>query len=392
MGGKRRYSAHLLQILEVERRDIDRVVLVDAGPWGWVWRAIFAWPETTAMVLDSWDANLANEPPRELWTRLSQIPLPPPDERAGEHAAQWLWLQARSASGVPVWFGPDLDRTWETWRGGYKDETEQGMFQKGGAHAERFESQPKERDAPSAAAQARGFRMGASPDRSSATEQPAAQAGRWMAENGRGEPQAVGQKGDWLAEDGRGTPRAIGQAGDSHPEWRQAAGGEDAREDLKAHQRGDWERARSGRGNRREKTADADYDPRWPHGGIVRPSTIADRIRGIWSARNRWGGELEIVHGDVRAIAPERAAVLFDPPYVGATGYGWRCPREDVVAIARAWADAGARIAVCEAEPLPIDGFEHSDLSIEGKKPEWVTHFGCRAVQPAKQENLWAAT
>jgi hypothetical protein len=334
MGGKRRYSAHLLQILKVERKDVDRIVLVDAGPWGWVWRCIFDWPEMTAHVLDTWDANLEEEPPRELWTRLSQLPLPPIEDRDGAHAAQWLWLQARSASGVPVWFGPDLGPERSEWRGGYKLETEQGIFQKGGAHDERWESQPHAKDAPSNIAQARG----------------------------------------------------------RPPGWRQAAGGEDGREDLKAHQRGDWERARSGRGNRREKTANADYDPRWPHGGIVRPSTIADRIRGIEAARKRWGGEMEIVHGDVRAIEPEDAAVLFDPPYVGATGYGWRCPREDVVAIARAWADAGARIAVCEAEPLPIDGFEHTDLSIEGKKPEWVTHFGCRAVQPAKQERLWATT
>ncbi len=43
---------------------------------------------------------------------------------------------------------------------------------------------------------------------------------------------------------------------------------------------------------------------------------------------------------------------MIDPPYVGTTGYAHDLPRGEVVRIARAWRDAGARVAVCEAEPI----------------------------------------
>lgn len=49
---------------------------------------------------------------------------------------------------------------------------------------------------------------------------------------------------------------------------------------------------------------------------------------------------------------PAGAVVMIDPPYVGTTPYAHDLPRGEVVRIARAWREAGARVAVCEAEPI----------------------------------------
>lgn len=49
---------------------------------------------------------------------------------------------------------------------------------------------------------------------------------------------------------------------------------------------------------------------------------------------------------------PQGSVVMIDPPYVGTTPYAHDLPRGEVVRIARAWRDAGARVAVCEAEPI----------------------------------------
>lgn len=307
MGGKRALSAELLRILDVRRDEVERIVLVDAGPWGWVWPILFGpTGEEVANLLETWDRNLDTEGPRELWERLSAIE-PGPGPRGYWEAAQWLWLQARSASGVPVWFGPDLSE--------------------------------------------KGWRMGEEPEKAL-----------------------------------RAT-RTIAQCSGAHG-WRQAAGAGDAREDLQARDRGSrWKRSPSGK--EKARAAAFSNDTRWPHGGIVRPKTIADRIRSIRSARERWPGELQVIHGDVRSLEPiPGAAVLFDPPYEGRTGYGWTLPRADVVQVATNWSLVGARIAVCEAEPLPLPGWQVIDLTV--RKPEVVTAFGCKTVQPVRQERLWA--
>lgn len=49
---------------------------------------------------------------------------------------------------------------------------------------------------------------------------------------------------------------------------------------------------------------------------------------------------------------PAGTVVLMDPPYRNTTPYAHDLPRGEVVRIARAWRDAGARVAVCEAEPI----------------------------------------
>ncbi len=103
MGGKRRLALAITQAMGVPAGPPARVVLADAGPWGWVWPLLLepGAAARVAAVLRSW----SGEHPRDLWQRLAAQP---PAEDVHERAAQWLWLQARSASGVPIW--------WDGWR------------------------------------------------------------------------------------------------------------------------------------------------------------------------------------------------------------------------------------------------------------------------------------
>jgi hypothetical protein len=242
MGGKRAYSADLLRILDVRREDVDRIILVDAGPWGWVWPLVFEAGAEVAGYLEQWDRDLDVEGPRELWERLS-VTGPPAAiaDRSAWHAAQWLWLQARSASGVPVWWGPDLNEN--------------------------------------------GWRMGEEPKKAVRATRTIAQcsgAHGWLAEDGSGTPRAVGQRSDRHAHGFRmgSDPRerdaediAIGQKGGG---WRQASGGDDPRPDLKAHQRGDDWKCQSANASRPGAPSSA----RWPTGRLspsagTRPGRMA---------------------------------------------------------------------------------------------------------------------
>ena len=52
------------------------------------------------------------------------------------------------------------------------------------------------------------------------------------------------------------------------------------------------------------------------------------------------------------AQLPAGAWVFIDPPYVGTTGYAHDLPRSEVLRLARLWHQAGAHVAISEAEPL----------------------------------------
>lgn len=98
MGGKRRLALEGLAPLDLPRRRIP-MLLADASWWGWVWLVCLdavTGPKVSA-VLRSW----RGEDPRALWFRLRDEG---PREDLAEAAAQILWLQARAASGVPVWW------------------------------------------------------------------------------------------------------------------------------------------------------------------------------------------------------------------------------------------------------------------------------------------------
>lgn len=117
MGGKRRLAADILAAMGVPPGQPQAVVLNDAGPWGWVWPLLLRQKDgrKVAEVLRSW----AGEEASLLWQRLADQGQA---EDLHERAAQWLWIQARSASGVPMWWAG------ERWEKGNKD----GRVQAGG--------------------------------------------------------------------------------------------------------------------------------------------------------------------------------------------------------------------------------------------------------------------
>ena len=102
-----------------------------------------------------------------------------------------------------------------------------------------------------------------------------------------------------------------------------------------------------------------------------------------WAER---GGLHDLGAGDV---------VFFDPPYAGRTGYGIGLPRADVLSIATLCAATGATVIVCEAEPLPLDGWHHIELTDRSAddrptqaQREFVTMS--RRPSPASQGGLFA--
>lgn len=306
MGGKRRYARAIADAMGVPAGPPARVLLADAGPWGWVWPLLLRAENAArvAAVLRSW----AGEHPRALWERLAAVP---PAEDEHERAAQWLWLQARSASGVPIW--------WDGWR-------HVAPNGRGGFSPPHFNTGQAARDGWTDEERARGCRVA-----------------RWEQGSGEGRPpQPAGQRGLWRA----------------------------ATRDNSIHQ--------APRGNDGSRRPD----------GMVNPATIAARVEAIASAFA--GVEVVVRHGDARGLLRLPGFCYLDPPYVGATGYGWDCPRADVLALAQRWADAGAVVAVSEAEPLDLAGWHHVDLTRPGGKPEWLTLSRAPVRVPVRQAELFA--
>jgi hypothetical protein len=77
---------------------------------------------------------------------------------------------------------------------------------------------------------------------------------------------------------------------------------------------------------------------------------------------------------------PPGTVAFFDPPYQGTTGYQHTLSRSDVLIVAQRWADAGVTVCVSEAEPLPLPGWHHVEIT------------GCRVGQKrtfSKQQREW---
>ncbi|MDP3908871.1 MAG: hypothetical protein Q8Q14_00630 [Gemmatimonadales bacterium] len=110
MGSKRRDASVLVSLLGV--RDPARVVLVDAGPWGDVWKTLRDADirRETVEVLRAWHArgDLV-----EVWPTLLHEPPSGPAWRA----AQYLCLQARMTGCMPLWWSTERAR-WEANGGG----------------------------------------------------------------------------------------------------------------------------------------------------------------------------------------------------------------------------------------------------------------------------------
>ncbi len=86
------------------------------------------------------------------------------------------------------------------------------------------------------------------------------------------------------------------------------------------------------------------------------------------------------------AIPPQanaRGAVVYiDPPYQDTTGYAHDLPRAEVERLALAWAEAGATVAISEAEPIALPGWEHVQIdglrrgqkrTFSKQQAEWLT-------------------
>ncbi len=111
MGGKRRWARQLVEALGFAGCAPDRVTIVDAGPWGDVWSVLRDRDRrrTTAHMLRTWGSTMAD--PHALWQRM--VALPPPAGDDEWRVAQYLWLQARSAGTIPIWWSPERSR-WES--------------------------------------------------------------------------------------------------------------------------------------------------------------------------------------------------------------------------------------------------------------------------------------
>jgi len=101
------------------------------------------------------------------------------------------------------------------------------------------------------------------------------------------------------------------------------------------------------------------------------------------------------------ADLPPGTVVYMDPPYRNTTGYGNDLPRSEVVALARRWAEAGARVYISEAEPIAAliaDGWHEVEITSQriGQKRtfskqqrEFVTCSHPPAWKPAEQADLF---
>lgn len=103
---------------------------------------------------------------------------------------------------------------------------------------------------------------------------------------------------------------------------------------------------------------------------------------------------VRVIKGTALDVEPITGVVYLDPPYAGREGYGADdLGRDDVLALARRWSDAGATVAISEAEPLPLDGWPSVRLRRStglkrnfGKVEEWLTANRPVAVsQPPEQ-------
>lgn len=86
-------------------------------------------------------------------------------------------------------------------------------------------------------------------------------------------------------------------------------------------------------------------------GGTEFCTAIEDLLRAVDGVEEMPG--LVVDRADVAPPRlPSGSVVMIDPPYVNTTKYACDLSRSEVVRIARAWREAGARVAVCEAEPI----------------------------------------
>ena len=143
------------------------------------------------------------------------------------------------------------------------------------------------------------------------------------------------------------------------------------------------------------------YGSEWNGGGTRPPTTpdkSADRVTTLPPL------PAAVSNLDAAAIEPvpplpPGTCVFLDPPYQGTTGYAHTFDRAAVLDVARRWRDAGARVAVSEAEPLDLHGWHHVEITgvrkgqkrtFSKQKREWLTLSHPPAWTPEQQIDLFA--
>lgn len=129
-------------------------------------------------------------------------------------------------------------------------------------------------------------------------------------------------------------------------------------------------------------------------GGVLSPVSVARRVEAIAAALD--GLDVTFHHGDLFDVLSDAGrgdVVYLDPDYVGCTSYGATVPRDRLLSTAEDLRARGARVAISEAVPLPLDGWNHVDLTRAGGKPEWLTCSDAPARLPGRvaQLDLWGA-
>lgn len=348
MGCKYRFADPIFDAFGLHAgQGADAVMLVDAGPWGWAWQGLLLEEvrRAVARLLRAWAA----EDPVELWKRLAAQP-PPLD--LAEGIATWLWLQARSANSCPVWW--DDDRA--SWRMGDKPRV----------------------SVPS---------VGVIPGHQGIQQVPD-YAERELRHKGTGAGRCRGMI----------NPATIAD-----------------RIDVLAHHLATFLCLQAGAALAKPVTV---HDGAWKTSGYahlsesgrakgftsrLRPDLLARRVEDLPNGDGRTTfiaaharAEDSIPQGDLSGCY-----ALIDPPYVGCTGYAADCARDQVVDMARDLQARGAHVAICEAEPLPIKGWHHVDITGHGRgqvwkerraKGEWLTLSHPPVRVPAQQLNLLASS
>lgn len=376
----------------------EAVVGTDAGPWGRTWQTILGERGgEVADLLDQWaqdyDGRDDRPDPFDLWHELAGAPAPDDDV---EYAAAYLWCQARSASTTPVWWpedgmAPAANGAESLTQASRTSRTTDGTR----GHAPWHEHPEKWRPT---------LRQASSPQRGAVErDQPA-----WMM--GANQPHASATSGGGVllmsGAGGRSPSGKLYAAGSVRPATTRLAKHKGTVTGLKGTTDGGRDDGlrmaeKRARGRREKGAVERSRTHSGRCNGVQTPATIARRVRVIRSLR--WPRTLitrrhltadELAEwlgtpGDLSGVV-----VYLDPPYQDCTPYAVDCPREDVVAMALDFARLGALVCVSEAVALPellALGWYSLDITIPGKKPEWLTLNRRPAVVRGRQIDFLGA-
>lgn len=345
MGSKGRYAQDILGVLGHRvggGAHRGRVWLNDAGPPGEMWE-VLQHPGYRGCVqarLRSWQAR-PEYCPVGLWHELSRQP---PHGFPPYRVAQWLWLQARSASACPVWWDEQLG-----WRMGDKP-------RKAGKGQQKIQATP--------------------------TDEAALRQTN-LRQKGIGTPQHPE-----LDEQGRA--RDIPCRRIYHRDKTTSLGVEGRSleaSDTPAQALTLVKTPRDG--------TDHLIGPRVTGGGSVRgmlhAATIAQRIAD--AAEAGFFDRLTVTRQRAERVQlpadMSNDDVILDPPYVGATGYAVDCARQEVLQLAEECRRRGARVVICEKQPLKLSGWHHVDIT-RTKHREWLTCSHPPVITPTAQQPLFS--